>query len=106
AKQLFLSLAHAAGVTDEVAVTGAGTQDVEARRLVSGREQLLFVFNHSAQAADSTISVALPWRLQQVRNLLDDSSVPFQMESGRAVVHKSMPAGETWVVSLQRDASQ
>jgi beta-galactosidase len=106
AKHLFLSLAHAAGVTDEIAVTGTGIQDVEARRLVGDREQLLFVFNHASQAADSTISVALPWRLQQAHNLLDDSSVPFQMKSGRAVLHKRMPAGETWVVSLQGDAPQ
>lgn len=106
AKQLFLSFAHAAGVSDEIGVTGAGTQNIEARRLVSDYEQLLFVFNHSAQVADSTISIVLPWRLQRAHNLLDESSVPFQMKSGAAVLHKRLAANETWVVSLQREVSQ
>lgn len=101
AKQLFLSLARAAGVTDEIGVTGAGTQEVEARRLVSDHEQLLFVFNHSKQAADSTISVALPWQLRNARSLVDDSAVPFQMKNGHALLRKRMAAGETWAVSLQ-----
>lgn len=101
AKQLFLSLAHAAGVSDEIRVTGAGTQDVEARRLVSNREQLLFVFNHSKQAANATISIALPWPAQQAKDLLTDSTLPLQNENGRQLLRKKLAAGETWVVSLQ-----
>jgi beta-galactosidase len=106
ARQLFLSLAHAAGVSDDIGVTGAGTQDVETRRLISDHEQLLFVFNHSKKAADSNISVALPWRLQQIHNLSDDSSVPFQMNGGRALLHKKLAGNETWVVSLQAETPQ
>ena len=104
AKQLFLSLAHAAGVSDEIRVTGAGTQDVEARRLVSNREQLLFVFNHSKQAADATISIALPWPAQQAKDLLTDNTLPLQNENGRQLLRKNLAPNETWVVSLQGEA--
>jgi hypothetical protein len=99
-KQLFLSLAHDAGVSEEVEVAGPGTESLEVRRLVSDHEQLLFAFNHSAQAADATISITLPWRLQQVQNLLNARPVPFETKNGKAVLRKEMAVNETWVVRL------
>jgi beta-galactosidase len=104
AKQLFLSLARAAGISEEIGVTGAGTQDLEVRRLVSNHEQLLFVFNHSRQTADATISIALPWPARQARDLLNDNSLPLQNENGRQLLRKKLASNETWVVSLQGEA--
>lgn len=106
AKELFLSLAHGAGVSDEIRVTGTGTQDVEARRLVSDHEQLLFVFNHSKQTADATISMGLPWPVQRGQDLLTNHTLPLQNENGRLLLRKKLAAGETWVVSLQGETQR
>ncbi len=106
AKQFLISLARAAGVSQELEIAGQGTSELEARRMVSGREQLVFVFNHSKSSADSTVSIHLPWQLGQAHDLFDESSVPFQMKNGRAEFHKNLAAGEIWVFSLESEVSR
>ncbi|HEY7303140.1 MAG TPA: beta-galactosidase [Bryobacteraceae bacterium] len=104
AKQLFLSLAHAAGVSEEIGVAGRGTESLEVRRLLGNREQLLFVFNHSSQTADSTISIALPWPLRQAQNLTDARRIPLETNNGKALLRSKMAPNETWVVRLASEA--
>ncbi|MGI9072299.1 MAG: beta-galactosidase [Bryobacteraceae bacterium] len=98
----FLSLAQAAGVSSDVQVTGAGTSELEVRRLVNDDEQVVFAFNHSKHSARATLSVRMPWDVRQTHNLSNDLSVPFEMRNRRMLVHKNFAEGETWVFSVER----
>src|SRR5437016_5621832 len=100
-KQLFLSLAQAAGVTPEMEVSGAGTSELEVRRLVGDHQQTMLVFNHSNAAADALIAVRLPWAVQQARELETDEPVSFRAEAGRTTFHKRLTTGEIWVFSVR-----
>src|SRR5439155_8471944 len=55
-KRLLLALASAAGIKLDIEVSG-NASEVEVRRLVSGRVQLLFVFNHSPSMARTRVSL-------------------------------------------------
>ncbi len=99
--RLLLALARAQGVSPEVEVSGPGTSEVELRRLVGQRVEFLFAFNHAGGTADATISVRLPWPVEDARNLADDGAVPFGVAGGKATFRKNLAAGETWVVRLQ-----
>ncbi len=101
-RQLMTSLARAAGVTPPVGVSGAGTQAVEVRRLVSDREQIVFVFNHAQETADATIALATPWPVKAAQDLEDEASVPFRKTEANVVLHKSLSAGAIWVVRLEK----
>ncbi len=100
-KQFLLSLARGAGVSPQVEVSGAQASEVEVRRLVSGNEQIVFVFNHAKTSLDTTLSIHVPWQVPQARNLFDGSAVPLQMESGKAVLNKHLAKDEIWVFSLE-----
>ncbi len=101
AKQFFLSLARDAGVAPDLQVTGEGTANVEVRRLVNNHEQIVFAFNHSNAPVDATVSITLPWKTQQARNLQDDSPVTFTTNQNGVVLHKNLAGGESWIVSLE-----
>jgi beta-galactosidase len=100
-KDLFLSLARAAGVIPEVEVSGAGTSEVEVRRLTGDGQQTILVFNHAGNPADASITVHLPWKLQEARELQSDQAVAFRVEAGRTIFHKQLAAGEIWVFSVR-----
>lgn len=99
-KQLFLSLAKAAGVSTDVAVAGPGTAEIEVRRLVADHQQIVFVFNHSKTDADVRLSIALPWQTAVARDLSDESNVPVQSMNGKPVVRKHLAGKEVWTFSL------
>jgi len=98
-RSLMLSLAESAGVKPEVEVSGAGTADVEVRRLVSHDQQLVFVFNHANVAADAAIALHLAWKARTAHDLVAGSDVPFEGN----VFHKRLAPGEIWVVELERE---
>ncbi len=100
--RLLLALARAAGVSPEVEVSGPGTSEVEVRRLVDERFQFLFAFNHSSAAMDATISIRLPWSLDEARDLADDRVVQFRKTGGKTIFQKRLNAGEIWVLRLRR----
>ena len=100
-KQFFLSLARGAGVSPEVELPGTQSSDVEVRRMVSDREQIVFVFNHAAGPFDAALSIDVPWKIRQARNLSDESTVPFQIRNGKALLHKRLAKDEIWVFSLE-----
>jgi beta-galactosidase len=111
--QLLFELARHAGVSPEVEVTVAGAQDgkpdtvghspsqIEIRRLVGERHQIVFVFNHAVTPMHATISFRLPWRAGEARNLEDDQKVPLQIEGGRTTFGKALAAGEIWIVLIR-----
>ena len=105
-RRFFLALARGAGVTPQVEVTGAGTDEVEVRRLVSDRAEFVFVFNHAPTAADATVSLKLPWPAAQARDLVTDRPVELVQRPGAptgvTVLHKNLAPGEILVLLVER----
>jgi hypothetical protein len=101
-KQVLLAFARAAGATPDVTVAGSGTEQVEVRRLVGDHTEFLFAFNHSAQVAEATISVAMPWGVREARSVNQAQPVSRSESQGRTVLKKQMAGGEIWVVRLDR----
>jgi beta-galactosidase len=99
-QQLLLSLARAAGVKPEVRVSGAGTSQIEVRRLVSPRDQLIFVFNHAHAPARASLAVQVPWKVEQAQDLLDGRSAAFKQTRENVLLEKQLPGGGIWVVKL------
>jgi beta-galactosidase len=102
-RELFLSLAQAAGVTPEVDVTGAGTSELEVRRLSSPNRQFVFVFNHASAAADARVALRLPWRVKEASDLVTGRAVPVQVSGDEIVLRKDLAPDAIWVVSLERE---
>lgn len=113
--QLLLALARHAGVSPEVEVNIAGTQnssperagqpaaEIEIRRLVSDQSQIVFAFNHAVTPMRATISVRLPWQAGEARNLEDDQPVSLKSEVGRTIFGKALAGGEIWIVRIKRE---
>ncbi len=100
-RQLLLSFARGAGVAPQVRVSGTGTSGLEVRRLVSEREQFLFVFNHAATPAEAKIAVQMPWPVKQATDAVTGRDVPVRTESGRALLEEDMAPHAIRVVSLE-----
>jgi beta-galactosidase len=100
-KRLYLSLAQAAGVEPDVEVSGAGTSEVEVRQLVGDRQQTIFVFNHSENAADATLAIRLPWTAREARELENDQPVRFETKAARTMFQEHLAGGEIWVIGVQ-----
>lgn len=98
-----LALAEEAGVKPEVQVSGTGTGEVEVRRLTGSDQQFIFVFRHSDQPADATISLRLPWKVKEARDVVTGSEVPIQQDGNASALHKTLAPGEIWVVNLARE---
>src|SRR6185437_14947482 len=100
-RQFFLSLARAAGVSQDVELAGPQSSDVEVRRLVSEHEQIVFVFNHAAGPFDASLSIDVPWKVREARNVFDESTIPVQTQNGKAVFRKRLAKDEIWVFRLE-----
>jgi beta-galactosidase len=100
-KRLLLALARSAGISKEFRVTGAGTSEVEVRRLTSDRIQILFAFNHARARAEATIAIRLPWPAAKAQYLENDQAIPMRVVKGEALLQKSLAAGEIWIVMLK-----
>ncbi len=98
AKRFFLNLARAAGLSEDVTVSGGA--HLEVRRLVSDRRQIVFVFNHASEAADCTLSIRLPWAVQRISDMNDGTRVPFAVHNGQVSLRKSLPGQGIWVFEL------
>ena len=105
--KFLVSLAKAARVTPQVRVSGAGTSKVEVRRLISENEQFIFVFNHAANPANATISLRLPWHVQNARDLVSDETLtPSEIQTSangeETVLQKDLASKGIWVLRLDR----
>jgi beta-galactosidase len=101
-RRLLVALARSGGVAAEVEVSGAGTKEVEIRRLVGDQIQILFAFNHSQQAADPTIALRSPWPVKSARDVEDDHAVTVVTRGGNTILHQALAPGAIWVVRLER----
>jgi len=97
---LFLSLTEAAGVEPQVQVSGAGTSELEVRRLVAGDQEFAFVFNHGSSAAEASVALRLPWKAKAY-DVVSDEAVPVEGDGGKGVLQKKLDPGAIWVVRLQ-----
>jgi len=98
--RLLRSLARAAGVRADVKVSGAGTSEVEVRRLVSAQEQLVFIFNHAQTPAQATVSIHVPWSIREARDIVTGHPVTFKDSHGDVVLDRNLRGGAIWVVKL------
>jgi beta-galactosidase len=98
--RLLRSLAQAAGARTDVKVSGRGTSEVEVRRLVSTKEQLVFIFNHAQKPTQASISIHVPWSVHQARDVVANRTVTFKTANGDVVLARNLSGGEVWVVKL------
>jgi len=98
---LLLALAESAGAEREVEVSGAGTGEVEVRRLVGSGRQLVFAFNHAAAFADTEIRIHMTWAVK-ARDLAGGADVAVEAHGGECILHKRLNGDEIWVVELDR----
>jgi beta-galactosidase len=98
AKRFFLDLAREAGVSEDVRASGGG--ELEVRRLGSNSQQIVFVFNQASQTADCALSLRVPWPVERASDLNDEKRVPFQIQSGRISLRRTLPAHAIWVFEL------
>ncbi len=100
-KRLLLSLAQATGVTPEVEVSGPGTSEIEVRRLLANDLQTVFVFNHSKEPANLTLTLRLPWVPRQARDLTEDRPISLQSREQKITLQRSLVGEEIWVFQLE-----
>lgn len=101
------SLATIAGVVPQVHISGAGTSQVEVRRLTSANDQFLFVFNHATSPAEATIRLRLPWRVRQAHDLVSGDMLASPALQPAApgedtILQKNLAANGIWIVRLDR----
>ena len=101
-KQVLLAFARAAGVAQEVTVSGHNTSQMEVRRLEGNKVQFLFAFNHSDQPADAKIAIRVPWTVRDAQSLNDQQRVEFNQSEEGLVFAKQLSAGGIWVVRYNR----
>jgi beta-galactosidase len=101
-KQVLLSLARAAGVAPEVAVSGANTSQVEVRRLEGNDFQFLFAFNHSDHPAEARIAVRVPWTVGEARSINDQQKVAFRQSAEGLIFDAPLAGNGIWVVRYDR----
>jgi hypothetical protein len=86
-----------AGVQPPIATTGA---EPEVRYLESGRDVLVFVFNHGKQPIAPTVSIRLRERSYSGLDLVAAKPVEVVEEAGRIKLHGPIAPEDVWVVKL------
>ncbi|HEV2350618.1 MAG TPA: beta-galactosidase [Terriglobia bacterium] len=99
-KRLMVALARGAGVTADAEVWGAGTAEVEVRRLVSAHFEILFAFNHADVPAHASISVRLPWTASEAHDFANDHSVPLNENADVVQFQLNLKGGEIRILRL------
>jgi len=97
-RQFLLSLAHAAGVSPDVEVSGDASNRVEVRRLLSDSSQILLIFNHAASAVETGISVRLPWSASEATNLDTGQTIPLRRTQNGIHFRQTLAGGQILVL--------
>jgi hypothetical protein len=87
-----------AGVARPVKVEGGAA---EVRWLESGRDRLIFVFNHEARPLDVSVSLRVPDASWAGHDLVADASLPVAVREGAAVIASRLEPGGVRVVRLE-----
>jgi beta-galactosidase len=99
-QRFYTGLLAWAGVTLPVSVQGGA---IEARTLDSGRDTLLFVFNHDKQAVDGEIGVRLPPGPYHAWDLVANQPVNAVREGQAVELKKHLEPAAVWVIRLARN---
>ena len=86
-----------AGVQRPVATNGA---EAEVRYLESGRDTLVFVFNHGKQTIEPSISLRLRGQNYHAIDLVTAKPVELSAQNGLVKIHRAIAAEDVWVVKL------
>jgi hypothetical protein len=97
ARRFFSGLLNWAGVQPPVAVEGG---PVEIQTLVSGKDRLVFAFNHGTTAVSPRIRLPAATGSFNGRDLITDSPVPVTAEAAGNILTGSIQPGQVWVVHL------
>jgi beta-galactosidase len=97
APRFYAALLQWAGIEQPYTAEGAAP---EIRALESGRDTLLFVFNHGKQPMEPTLSVRLRAAGVQATDLVTGQSVDVREDAGRVRLHNRIAAEDVWVVKL------
>ncbi len=93
-QKFFAGLLEWAGVERPVEVAGG---EAEVRWLESGRDRLVFIFNHQKQAADLSVTLRIPKANYTATDLVTGQRI----ESGAPLkIARRLGAGEVWVVRV------
>lgn len=95
--RFYTALLKWAGVPSPGTVSGASP---EVRYLESGRDILLFVFNHGSQAIEPSVSLRLPDRSYSGVDLVTQNAVQIAAEPGGLTIRKRIAPDDVWVVKL------
>jgi hypothetical protein len=97
AERFFRGLLQWAAVQFPVSVTGS---PVEARYTESGRETLLFVFNHAKGSARSQVSLRREPGRFRVTNMIDGSAVALESDTDGIALRVDLPANGVQVLRI------
>ncbi|MCW5976514.1 MAG: beta-galactosidase [Bryobacteraceae bacterium] len=96
-ERFYRALLDWAGVDLPVDVSGG---DIEARYLESGRDALVFVFNHGREAVEADVRLARPAAKYVAADLLRSEPVEIARQDGKVRLRRRMEASDVWVVRL------
>jgi hypothetical protein len=97
AERFFHSLLRWAGVQLPVTVAGS---PVEVRYTESGRDTLLFVFNHSRTPVRGEVSLARPAGAYGATNLFDGAAAVMKQDAQRIIIPIDLPAAGVQVLKI------
>jgi beta-galactosidase len=97
AERLFAGLVEWAGVTLPIRVSG---DIIEARHLESGRDALLFLFNHGRAATKSTVWLRRDRGEYDVRDLIDHRNISSHREQDGVSIAIALPPSGVQVVRM------
>jgi beta-galactosidase len=99
AERFYAGLLAWAGVTLPIMVSGA---DFEVRHLESGRDLLLFVFNHQAMPATGTVSIRVPAGEYAATDMVRDQAVAATRDAASVRLAVTLDPGGVQVIRLAR----
>lgn len=87
-----------AGVENPIRTPGDA---VEVRYLESGRDLLVFMFNHQPKPVQAAVELRVPEANYRGNEVVSGDAVAATTRDGRVSVHKQMGASDVWVVRLR-----
>jgi beta-galactosidase len=100
-KEFFNGLLPWAGISPRVRVSvGSGQPPIEIREMTSGKETLLFVFNHDASSVEASVRLKQLGAECRASDLQTGERVGFVQEGDELVFKKPMAPNQVWVIRV------